>query len=304
MTITKNAPGGLAAGTTYHVASVSGNDFTLAATNGGAAVAPTSVVINMEYTTDTIAGTSNGAANPNESGIVTVAAGHKLKTGDKVMLNDAHGGKAANTAYYISKVDATNFKIYDTAAHARLGSTLGLQTFDATGAVRFSLTDSETNVATLNQSNQLKKGMFITANPITTGEDKDAVLAKTDDVVNINRNIQDINAFANELGVNFDDVNLKSVEAAQTALILVKTAITQVATDRAKLGAVQSRLNFTNEQLTVTKENLSAAISRISDVDVAEEATNYARYQILVASGTEMLKQANQLPQSALQLLR
>ena len=99
-------------------------------------------------------------------------------------------------------------------------------------------------------------------------------------------------------------MNLKSVVSSQIALTLVKAAITQVATDRAKLGAVQSRLNFTNEQLTVTKENLSAAISRIADVDVAEEATSYARYQILVQSGTEMLKQANQLPQSALQLLR
>ena len=72
---------------------------------------------------------------------------------------------------------------------------------------------------------------------------------------------------------------------------------------RAQLGAVQSRLNFTNEQLVVTKENLSSAISRITDVDVAEEATQYARYQILVQSGTQMLRQANQLPASALQLL-
>ena len=115
---------------------------------------------------------------------------------------------------------------------------------------------------------------------------------------------QDISTFATELNTDYDDVNLKSVESSQIALTLVKLAITQVATDRAKLGAVQSRLNFTNEQLRVTKENLSAAISRIAEVDVAEEATNYARYQILVASGTEMLKQANQLPQSALQLLR
>ena len=99
-------------------------------------------------------------------------------------------------------------------------------------------------------------------------------------------------------------MNLKSVEASQIALTLVKLAIGQVATDRAKLGAVQSRLNFTNEQLTVTKENLSAAISRIADVDVAEEATQYARYQILVQSGTQMLTQANQLPNAALQLLR
>ncbi len=99
-------------------------------------------------------------------------------------------------------------------------------------------------------------------------------------------------------------VHIRTATAAESAITLVKTAISRVATDRAALGAVQSRLNFTNEQLAVTKENLSSAISRIADVDVAEEATSYARYQILVQSGTQMLTQANNLPNAALSLLR
>jgi len=99
-------------------------------------------------------------------------------------------------------------------------------------------------------------------------------------------------------------VNITTASESEAALTKVRAAISQVAQDRAALGAVQSRLNFTNEQLSVTKENLSSAISRIADVDVAEEATQYARYQILVQSGTSMLQQANQLPQAALQLLR
>lgn len=99
-------------------------------------------------------------------------------------------------------------------------------------------------------------------------------------------------------------VDITSVANAVAALALIKTSIDTLAQNRASLGAVQSRLNFTNEQLTITKENLSAAISRISDVDVAEEATAYARYQILVQSGTSMLAQANRMPQSALQLLQ
>ena len=99
-------------------------------------------------------------------------------------------------------------------------------------------------------------------------------------------------------------VHIQTALKAGDALNKVKVAISQVAQDRAALGAVQSRLNFTNEQLAVTKENLSSAISRIADVDVAEEATQYARYQILVQSGTQMLTQANQLPNAALQLLR
>jgi flagellin len=92
--------------------------------------------------------------------------------------------------------------------------------------------------------------------------------------------------------------------AALAALTAVKTAIAQLADDRARIGAYQTRLSFTSEQLTISKENLSAASSRIQDVDMAEEATQYARYNILVQSGTVMLAQANQLPQSVLRLLQ
>ena len=229
-------------------------------------------------------------------------ADHGLVTGDAVKISKMTGatGAAVETAtYHVKKLTADTFELYTTAA---LTTKLDVSA-DGT-AMRINLESSEANVAINDQGNEFKKGMFTLLSPITTGENVDAVLAKTGEVINIAKTTQDISSFATELGVDYDDVNLKSVVSSQIALSLVKAAITQVATDRAKLGAVQSRLNFTNEQLTVTKENLSAAISRIADVDVAEEATRYARYQILVASGTEMLKQANQLPQSALQLLR
>jgi flagellin len=90
---------------------------------------------------------------------------------------------------------------------------------------------------------------------------------------------------------------------AVTALGYIKTAISQLATDRATVGANVSRLSSTAEQLGVLKDNLSAANSRIKDVDVAEESTTFARYNILVQAGTAMLAQANANPQSALRLL-
>jgi flagellin len=90
---------------------------------------------------------------------------------------------------------------------------------------------------------------------------------------------------------------------AATALTNVKAAIDQLATDRATIGANISRLSSTNDGLAVLKDNLSAAVSRIKDVDVAEESTNFARYNILVQAGTAMLAQANATPQSALRLL-
>ena len=97
--------------------------------------------------------------------------------------------------------------------------------------------------------------------------------------------------------------NVSTVGAAQTALTNVKAAITQLASDRAVAGASTTRLNFTAEQLGVLKDNLAAANSRIKDVDVADESTRYARYNILVQAGTAMLAQANAVPQSSLRLL-
>jgi flagellin len=81
-------------------------------------------------------------------------------------------------------------------------------------------------------------------------------------------------------------------------------AIQQVATERATLGASQSRLELAATTLQVEFENLGAAISRIRDVDVAEESTQYAKFNILVQSGTAMLAQANQTPESVLKLLQ
>jgi flagellin len=98
--------------------------------------------------------------------------------------------------------------------------------------------------------------------------------------------------------------DIGSTTTALGALTSVKDAIASLATDRAYVGANQTRLNSTADQLTLIKENLEAASSRIRDVDVAEESTQYARENILVQSGTSMLAQANQMPQSVLKLLQ
>ena len=91
---------------------------------------------------------------------------------------------------------------------------------------------------------------------------------------------------------------------AVTALTNLKLAITSLAADRANVGANISVLSSYSSQLGVLKDNISAANSRIKDVDVAQESTQFARYNILVQSGTAMLAQANTAPQSALKLLQ
>ncbi len=93
-----------------------------------------------------------------------------------------------------------------------------------------------------------------------------------------------------------------AVDGANTITTLTQ-AIQQVANLRSQIGSVQSRLEFVDSQLIVQSQNLESANSRIRDVDVAEESTRLAKYQILVQAGTSMLSQANALPESVLRLL-
>ena len=73
--------------------------------------------------------------------------------------------------------------------------------------------------------------------------------------------------------------------------------------DRVKMGASIVMLNSTSSQLNLMEDNLTEANSRIKDADIAEESTQFARYNILVQAGTAMLAQANTSAQSALKLL-
>ena len=91
---------------------------------------------------------------------------------------------------------------------------------------------------------------------------------------------------------------------ADIVLTDVTSALQNVATFRAQNGAEQSRFGFASELLVVNKANLESAASRITDVDVASESTQLARFNILVQSGTAMLAQANQSAQIALKLLQ
>ena len=93
-------------------------------------------------------------------------------------------------------------------------------------------------------------------------------------------------------------------DLGDVTLVNITTAIERVATMRASNGAEQSRFGFASELVTVNKANLESANSRITDVDVASESTQLARYNILVQSGTAMLSQANQSAQIALRLLQ
>ena len=105
-------------------------------------------------------------------------------------------------------------------------------------------------------------------------------------------------------GLAISGQDILSRTTANTALTAVNTAIGKVSTQRAALGAYQNRLQHKINNLDTSAENLQAAESRIRDLDMAKEMTNFTKNNILVQAATAMLAQANSAPQGVLQLLK
>lgn len=104
------------------------------------------------------------------------------------------------------------------------------------------------------------------------------------------------------LGV--DDLDVSTEDSATAAIDIVGNAINQLSAVRARIGAYANRLEHTITNLDTTEENITAAYSRIMDVDMATEMTEYSTVQVLVQASTSMLAQANERPQQVLQLLQ
>jgi len=104
--------------------------------------------------------------------------------------------------------------------------------------------------------------------------------------------------------MGIEDMVVTTQEDACKAIDGIDGAIKYVSSVRGRLGAYQNRLESTINNLDVTSENMTAAYSRLMDVDMAEEMTNYTTNQVLTQAGTSMLAQANERPSQVLQLLQ
>ena len=110
-------------------------------------------------------------------------------------------------------------------------------------------------------------------------------------------------AATEDMSVSIGGIDISSQSAADGAITTINSAIETVSAERSKLGAYQNRLEHTINNLGTSAENLTAAESRIRDVDMAKEMMQFTKTNILNQAATAMLAQANQAPQTVLQLL-
>lgn len=104
--------------------------------------------------------------------------------------------------------------------------------------------------------------------------------------------------------LGIDKINIATADGAQKAISLLNTAIVEISAIRSKLGAYQNRLEHAISNLDVASENMTESLSRIEDVDMAEEMAEYTQKNVLAQAGTAMLAQANTRPQTILSLLQ
>lgn len=103
--------------------------------------------------------------------------------------------------------------------------------------------------------------------------------------------------------LHLNHINVCSAKGAGEAISRLDDAIAMVSGVRGQLGAYQNRLEHAVTSLDATEENLTSALSRIEDVDMAEEMTEYTQSSVLQQAGVSVLAQANDLPETVLQLL-
>ena len=252
-----------------------------------------SVVINTNYAA-TVASNNLSASNKALQGSL-----NRLSSGSKIVNpSDDAGGLAVSM-----KLSAAAKR--QGAASTNISNAISfLQTQDGVLKVVGKMLDRMSELATLNMDPTKTSGDKANYNSEFTALQAEITLldAETFNGISLKSSISTNTTEAGGGAIVSTAVTMPSGLAIGT-LSGVTAAIENLATARANNGAKQSVLGFAGEVLTVNKANLEAASSRITDVDVAEESTQLARWNILVQSGTAMLAQANQSAQVALKLI-
>ena len=212
--------------------------------------------------------------------VLTVGAGSTLAAvgnaaGTSIMTLGANGDGSltatAKTAGFAGAVEGLTISVADSDGNVRTAATNVLSSFVETTAAADVRTDGSATLQIGANTNQ-----------------------------NLNVDIKDMRASA--LGVSGLQVGTQA--QANVAIKVIDNATAKVSTARANLGALQNRLEHTIANLGTSSENLSSAESRIRDVDMAKEMSEYSKNNILSQAAQAMLAQANQQPQNVLQLLK
>ncbi len=213
-------------------------------------------------------------------------------TAIKISFEDATTGNVTNTFVEISS--AIEGTVGDGKSFTLNLSQAGLGTYSIAAANNVTGTASEANFV-----QELEGLKVVTEEGTGTGG---ALSIQVGALAADKMDLAIGNMDSTSLGV--DTQSISTQNGASAAITATRAAINTVSNQRALLGAMQNRLDHKINNLTAQSQNLSAAQSRIKDVDIAQEMTEYTKNNILSQASTAMLAQANSAPQNVLSLLK
>jgi flagellin len=256
--------------------------------------------------TNTLA--STGAITDDALAVTTTLATDAKTTVAFGSLTPIAAGAESNTiANNVITVNGQKFAYAATAAAAKeLDSDINVivtAAADAAAATAMSTLIQQKTGITAASNTGTATSIDISMKNTTTGSGSGLALQVGDTAETFNQvNVGIDNMSSSSLGIKTVDISTQP--GAQSAIDKIKSAINTVSGTRGKLGAIQNRLEHTINNLSVASENITEAESRIRDVDMAKEMTEYTQNNILSQASQAMLAQANQLPQGVLQLLQ
>jgi flagellin len=234
--------------------------------------------------------------------VASVVAGATLAfNGTTVFTGTASGSVGDVIAAINAKTTETGITAEETTDGFRLtGSNIQTLTVSGTAAATLSITAGTTHASIRLDS--------ATNSPISIELGDDATTIGEHGFLEANVGASDFQVNAASMGVasgsNLTGLNVSTDRAASAALATIDSAMETVSAIRSKLGAMQNRLNSTMDNLANVVTNTEASRSRIQDTDYAKASSELARTQIIQQAATAMLAQANQDPQTVMQLLQ
>lgn len=267
------------------------------------------ITIGETFTKDATDGTNmtvNGVTVPADATLAEI-----VKVGDGKLVVDKNKKISyvdrAGTAYELATI--TGAKMANGATNAGTVTTtvnVGQATYTPANDKAITLVEPKSKVSQSNSNNTATAPLTYTDHMVLqTG-------ARTKDSVDFTFNYSttgmgdlkaNLDVSSREGGLNTKNLSLATAADANTAIDKIDNAINKVSMVRATFGATQNRLEHKIENLTTTNENLTEAESGIRDTDMASEMLSYTKYNVLQQAAQSMLAQANQQPQSILQLL-
>ena len=252
-------------------ASFGGGEFVVTAHNGLSKQVGTYSIANDDGTITVTFTDASGASSPTNGNV----------TNTTIKLEDVTSGSTVEGGAFTVDLSGAGLGVFEITNSAGGGTAIA---WDDMGAAFVS-----TNALTTEKAAAASAG---------TGGLKIQVGANKGEQLTISVEKMDVT------GLGLGSTSIATQESASSALEATQKAIDSVSEQRSLLGAMQNRLDHKISNLDNTSENLSAAESRIRDVDLAKEMTNFTKNQILSQAATAMLAQANAMPQNVLSLLQ